>query len=307
MDRSREQFVQLMSVLRDTFFIEGMDPEDGDCYAVCQLVVNVAVNNSLSRNLRLKEKRDGTYRLAQQIMVDMDSRLYKPPVARERMYNNVYMRVIATNIDQKTIPDLKGIINHINGFRGEYQIRKSGSKAELLHRVKVALYIDYIPLFDGILNILKDRNRCPRILLDRIQRWSPPARATVDLTSPEPRVVTRPRYWQVHPSDEIFSAPLGDVTASIPLVRDEPVPFAKSDELEVVSETHSNRCPISMKPILTPVRGKNCKHTGCFDLASFLLLAQQQKSWKCPLCAEEAEAPHGLVISERFVIDNMLD
>eukprot|EP01135_Chromosphaera_perkinsii_P006316 Nk52_evm45s485 gene=Nk52_evmTU45s485 len=46
--------------------------------------------------------------------------------------------------------------------------------------------------------------------------------------------------------------------------------------------TLSLRCPISLMRMVKPVKGKWCKHTGCFDESSYM----QLKRNKCPICGK---------------------
>ena len=65
-----------------------------------------------------------------------------------------------------------------------------------------------------------------------------------------------------------------------------------SDESDSDMKTNMNdisftlNCPISMKPMTIPVRGKNCKHLQCYDLESFLLSNSfpSGRRWRCIGC-----------------------
>jgi len=137
-----------------------------------------------------------------------------------------------------------------------------------------------------------------RIFVGTRQGAAPAGPPVVDLTS-EPRAPPRrPQYTRIDPSDVVFRQPIAELAAALPHIAGDPAPFQKTDELEVIGETSTHRCPISMKPIEVPVRGRNCKHARCFDLATFMRFVQeQQRHWKCPLCPEEVQ-PTELVISE---------
>ncbi|KAL0076053.1 MIZ/SP-RING zinc finger-domain-containing protein [Phycomyces blakesleeanus] len=48
------------------------------------------------------------------------------------------------------------------------------------------------------------------------------------------------------------------------------------------------RCPISFVRIELPVKGINCQHPDCFDLASYLATNSNNLKWKCPHCNKYA-------------------
>ena len=56
------------------------------------------------------------------------------------------------------------------------------------------------------------------------------------------------------------------------------------DDLALVSQTLSLRCPISLSRLVRPVRSIYCTHPDCFDLVSFLSFAFHLFSWRCPIC-----------------------
>lgn len=57
---------------------------------------------------------------------------------------------------------------------------------------------------------------------------------------------------------------------------------------EDCSLTFSLLCSISRQPIITPVRGKICKHMQCFDLKSFLDSNRHVSGgrWRCAVCED---------------------
>ncbi|KAJ3443549.1 zinc finger miz domain-containing protein [Anaeramoeba flamelloides] len=57
-----------------------------------------------------------------------------------------------------------------------------------------------------------------------------------------------------------------------------------SDNLLMLSETISFRCPLSFKKIKIPARSKFCKHLQCFDLLQFLQYTKCTNNWACPFC-----------------------
>ena len=61
--------------------------------------------------------------------------------------------------------------------------------------------------------------------------------------------------------------------------------------------TLSLLCGMSMTPMITPVRGKNCKHMQCFDLRNYLQTNATVSGtrWRCGVC-EDFVAPKDLII-----------
>jgi len=62
------------------------------------------------------------------------------------------------------------------------------------------------------------------------------------------------------------------------------------DDLIQSSVRLSLRCPLSYTRIGVPVRSVECRHLECFDLASYLEMANVTKpaKWKCPMCNKDA-------------------
>lgn len=87
------------------------------------------------------------------------------------------------------------------------------------------------------------------------------------------------------------------------------VPTEDDDELLIVASDLSISLtdPFTSRIFEIPVRGKNCLHRECFDLATFLLTRiskpkrPEQPSmidvWKCPLCSADAR-PYSLLLDE---------
>jgi SUMO ligase MMS21 Smc5/6 complex component len=64
------------------------------------------------------------------------------------------------------------------------------------------------------------------------------------------------------------------------------VAIPSDDELQLMEEEVSLRCPITMKRMKSPVRGEQCKHLQCFERASFIEFFKRQPApHKCPVCA----------------------
>lgn len=73
------------------------------------------------------------------------------------------------------------------------------------------------------------------------------------------------------------------------------------DYSSTVFQCFQLNCPISMKPIEVPVRGKNCKHMQCFDLNSFLGSNSfpSGRRWRC-ICCDALVSVYDLVRCELF-------
>ena len=56
------------------------------------------------------------------------------------------------------------------------------------------------------------------------------------------------------------------------------------DEVGMVTERLSLKCPLSFTRIDHPVRGKLCRHRQCFDFATYLLQSRRTQIWNCPVC-----------------------
>ncbi|KAH7691250.1 E3 SUMO-protein ligase PIAS3, partial [Aphelenchoides avenae] len=66
--------------------------------------------------------------------------------------------------------------------------------------------------------------------------------------------------------------------------------FFTCGELSVEYKQVSLVCPNSSKRIVDPVRGVNCTHLECFDLAAYLEVQVSQPYWQCPRCQQRVEA-----------------
>ena len=60
------------------------------------------------------------------------------------------------------------------------------------------------------------------------------------------------------------------------------------EEIQAYSIIFSIKCPITKTLMEIPVRGINCKHIQCFNLAPYIQLQRHSKvnRWKCPICSE---------------------
>lgn len=84
------------------------------------------------------------------------------------------------------------------------------------------------------------------------------------------------------------------------------LPGDEDDELSISANTVGIVDPFMSSMWLTPVRGKDCPHTQCFDLDAFLESRPTRggqsvpEKWKCPFCGKYIPPPT-LVIDEFFV------
>jgi len=62
--------------------------------------------------------------------------------------------------------------------------------------------------------------------------------------------------------------------------------FSGDDDIMTSQMSVSIKCPLSLKRLSIPARGKTCTHLGCFDLETFLNFQRDAKnaSWKCIVC-----------------------
>jgi hypothetical protein len=63
------------------------------------------------------------------------------------------------------------------------------------------------------------------------------------------------------------------------------------DEIEEMTQMVSLTCPLMIDRINVPAKGIHCKHTSCFDLKTFLLLAHESYNWQCPICLKPLAEP----------------
>ncbi|KAL6606140.1 hypothetical protein ACP70R_041793 [Stipagrostis hirtigluma subsp. patula] len=56
-----------------------------------------------------------------------------------------------------------------------------------------------------------------------------------------------------------------------------------SDVLEGPSRVSLN-CPISLRRIKTPIKGRLCKHYQCFDYDNYMEMNLRKPTWRCPCC-----------------------
>ena len=76
------------------------------------------------------------------------------------------------------------------------------------------------------------------------------------------------------------------------------------DDFAVSSQKVSLKCPLSLVPISTPVRGKDCTHIQCFDLTNYLDFTRRSTKFNCPVCNKKDASPSSLIIS--WFIDEAL-
>lgn len=69
---------------------------------------------------------------------------------------------------------------------------------------------------------------------------------------------------------------------------------AHDGDAQIITLAASRTCPITLQEIQVPVRGRLCQHPQNFDAHSFLTLACDTGSWRCPICGYIiSTVPHG--------------
>ncbi|ORX80153.1 hypothetical protein K493DRAFT_98828 [Basidiobolus meristosporus CBS 931.73] len=76
-------------------------------------------------------------------------------------------------------------------------------------------------------------------------------------------------------------------------------PAIEDDDIEMGDQIISFVCPLSLKKIQHPSKGKRCKHAQCFDVQSFLKCNMDNIKWKCIVCNEELPFSE-LIIDVKF-------
>ncbi|KAI8908263.1 hypothetical protein DFJ77DRAFT_171229 [Powellomyces hirtus] len=71
-------------------------------------------------------------------------------------------------------------------------------------------------------------------------------------------------------------------------------------EVEVGDQIVSLTCPVALKRIVLPGKGRECKHVQCFDLETFTKLSRLSPKWKCCVCNDVIEKTD-LTVSEPFL------
>jgi hypothetical protein len=67
------------------------------------------------------------------------------------------------------------------------------------------------------------------------------------------------------------------------------------DEIQEVTSSISLACPLMIDKIDVPAKGSKCRHQNCFDLRTFLSLAEQSYNWQCPICVQPLPEPELIV------------
>lgn len=68
-------------------------------------------------------------------------------------------------------------------------------------------------------------------------------------------------------------------------------------DIEIESSKVSLRCPLSTGRLAVPVKGIDCKHLQCFDLAMFLAYTRQSRQFACPVCNRQTASLERLWVS----------
>lgn len=83
--------------------------------------------------------------------------------------------------------------------------------------------------------------------------------------------------------------------------------FSADEDVITEQMSVSVKCPLSLKVLSIPARGKTCTHLGCFDLETFLNFQRDAKnaSWKCIVCNGLPLTVDTLVVDEWLM--NVID
>lgn len=91
--------------------------------------------------------------------------------------------------------------------------------------------------------------------------------------------------------------PDGSATTSLDVAVADVAAFMSGDDIEIESAKVSLRCPLSTGRLTVPVKGIDCKHLQCFDLAMFLAYARRSRQFACPVCNRQTASLERLWIS----------
>ncbi|KAJ3006152.1 Zinc finger MIZ domain-containing protein 1, partial [Thoreauomyces humboldtii] len=75
---------------------------------------------------------------------------------------------------------------------------------------------------------------------------------------------------------------------------------ADEDGVEVGDQIVSLVCPVGLKRIVVPGKGRECRHVQCFDLETFTKMSAKTPKWKCCVCNDAIEKSD-LMVSEPFL------
>ncbi|KAJ3046124.1 SUMO ligase siz1 [Rhizophlyctis rosea] len=74
----------------------------------------------------------------------------------------------------------------------------------------------------------------------------------------------------------------------------------EDDGIHVGPQRVSLRDPLSMLRIRTPVKGRGCRHLGCFDLDTYVRLNESLPKFKCPVCDAKLTDDTGNLLEDSF-------
>lgn len=105
------------------------------------------------------------------------------------------------------------------------------------------------------------------------------------------------KYWTEYRKTEVMKGMKQNATDFEMGKRQVAALMAGGDGLTVSSQKVSLKCPLSLVPISTPVRGKDCTHIQCFDLTNYLDFTRRSTKFTCPVCNKKDASPSSLIIS----------
>ncbi|KAI8826043.1 MIZ/SP-RING zinc finger-domain-containing protein [Fimicolochytrium jonesii] len=72
------------------------------------------------------------------------------------------------------------------------------------------------------------------------------------------------------------------------------------DCIEIGDEIVNLICPVALRRIVVPGKGRQCRHVQCFDLETFTNMSRLSPKWKCSVCGDIIEKSD-LIVSEPFL------
>lgn len=106
------------------------------------------------------------------------------------------------------------------------------------------------------------------------------------------------KYWIDYRQTREKNGTLLPSTSKFEMARQGVMQFLTDpDGLTVSSMKVSLRCPLALTRIITPVKGRRCRHVQCFDLINFLDYSRRSSKFDCPVCNTNTAYPDMLVVS----------
>ncbi|TPX65496.1 hypothetical protein SpCBS45565_g05116 [Spizellomyces sp. 'palustris'] len=111
----------------------------------------------------------------------------------------------------------------------------------------------------------------------------------------------RPAYPLIAPAALPTKRSASTLSASPSRASEPCVPEREEDDaVQVGDQIVSLVCPIALKRIGVPGKGRMCRHVQCFDLETFAKLSRSSPKWKCAVCNDVIDKTD-LTVSEPFL------